>query len=188
MDIETYRRAMEDLDLPCACLTNHGDMSDYLRMAAVARPGTSLIPGVEISSPRGDFLIFSSDLDFLAALAPAQALPSRDDLPGRTAVVWAHPFAGIAGGLPPDDEHVRDVAASVDAIEVYNGNWPDPAASVRNLEIAASYSLAEVGGSDSHNPQQLLCCWTEFPGGCRQAALIEAILARETRAVIPSRC
>lgn len=180
---------MRGLGLGCACITNHGDIGDYLELSKILEPGIELIPGVEISSPRGDFLIYSGDIDFLDSLEPSQPLPRRATLPeGDVAVVWAHPFAGIRGGLPPEDAHVRAVAADVDAIEVYNGNWPDPQASERCREIAAAHCLAEVAGSDTHRRDQLMRCWTELDAECGVEGLVNAIKAGRTRAAVPSPC
>ncbi len=188
MDTRSYLKALGELGLACACLTNHGDMKDFDSITRDAPRELTMIAGVEISAPRGDFLLFATDLEFLDGLAPAQELPSRNRRPQQTAVVWAHPFAGIPGGLEIDDAHVRDVAEAVDAIEIYNGNWPDAAASGRAMKIARHYGLAEVGGSDSHSADQLMRCWTEADQICGAEDLIEAILSGETRGAIPSLC
>ncbi|GBE57422.1 PHP domain protein [bacterium BMS3Abin01] len=178
LGVESYLRAMEMLGVSTVCVTNHGDMADYRRLVRLAPAGTTVTPGVEISSPEGDFLLFSADIAFLETLSPVQDLPARRDRPAGTAVVWAHPFAGIRGGLAVTDSHVQGVAGRVDGIEVFNGNWPDAQASGRAEEIAAHYGLARLGGSDSHRRRQLFRCWTEVEEG----TLAEAILRRKTSA------
>jgi predicted metal-dependent phosphoesterase TrpH len=181
MGLAEYLDAIQALGLDVACLTNHGDLDDYLEMKRLSPPGLSLVPGVEISSPEGDFLLFSPDTDFLSGLEPSQQLPPRRYRPHGTAVVWAHPFAGIRGGLDAGHHHVRRVAAQVDGIEVFNGNWPDDAASVSAVEAAERYGLAQLGGSDSHRREQLLRCWTGVDGSVRDGAgLAKAVLEHRT--------
>ncbi len=161
MGVEEYARAAAALAPAPVFLTNHGDMRDFHALAALLPPETLLVAGVEVSTPAGDFLVFSTDVGFLEELGPAAEDMSGLRTGGDSIVVWAHPFAGIAGGLPPADPHVREVAAQVDGIEVYNGNWPDEAASRRALAAAERYGLAAMGGSDAHHRSQLMRCWTE---------------------------
>lgn len=168
------------LGLKALCLTNHGDVADFDALGASG--GLSVIPGVEISSPEGDFLVFSADLEFLRSLKAVQSLPAPADRPPETAVVWAHPFAGIPGGRGVDEGYLADVADRVDGIEVYNGNWPDDAASEYARSVADLYGLAELGGSDAHQEANLLRCWTEYEGEPDVRGLVAAIRRRRTRA------
>lgn len=183
-----YLKAIASFGLRAACITNHGDMGDFETMSAGAPPGVVIIPGVEISSESGDFIVFSTDLDFLGSLDAVQELPVPGGRPPETAVVWAHPFAGSAGGRGPNDEYVKQVADRVDGIEVFNGNWPDAEASRRAREIAGRYDLAELGGSDAHRRELLYRCWTEVGEIDGPAALISAIRDRATRAVSGVAC
>ena len=66
----------------------------------------------------------------------------------------------------------------------YNGNWLDEEASVLSRRIALEYNLAELGGSDTHQPESLMRCSTVIDREITNAAeLIAAILERETAAV-----
>lgn len=162
-------------------MTNHGDIGDY-QLLAQKPAQLLLIPGVEISSEEGDFLIFSTDMDFLASLQPLQPLPERSLRPRDTAVVWAHPFAGAPGGLGADSGYLGRIAGQVDGIEVFNGNWPDTAASEAAVELARRFRLAQLGGSDAHREDQLLRCWTEVERCEGVADLIGAIKQMRTEA------
>lgn len=142
----------------------------------------TVIPGVEISSEEGDFIIFSGDFSYLDSLEAFQSLPDRNSQPGGAAVVWVHPFAGIPGGSGVSEEFIRQVARKVDGIEVYNGNWPDEKASVLAREIATAYGLAELGGSDAHRRQALNRCWTEVEDVGSAVDLVQAIRAKATTA------
>lgn len=168
------------LQLKVICLTNHGDMADFDSLSP--SPGLTVIPGVEISSPEGDFIVFAADHDYLRSLQVVQPLPEPSARPPGTAVIWAHPFAGTAGGRGVDDGYIASVAARVDGIEVYNGNWPDAEASARAREIARRFGLAELGGSDAHREKSLLRCWTEVEGVGGARELVAAIRERRTGA------
>lgn len=184
LSIEDYLEAASILSLETLCVTNHGDTGDYESMVAMAPQHLHIIPGVEISSPHGDFLVFSTDMAFLSSLEPVQALPDRRSRPPGTAVVWAHPFAGNPGGADAGNEYIREITDVIDGIEVYNGNWPDDAASALARRIAGESGLAELGASDSHRRESLMCCHTVFNGEINNAAdLVAAILKRETAAV-----
>jgi len=184
MSIEAYLEAALVLGLETICITNHGETGDYETLVALAPGELHIIPGVEISSPEGDFLVFSTDETFLGTLNAVQSLPDRCSRPPRTAVVWAHPFAGNPGAADTGSEYIRGIATGIDGIEVYNGNWPDEEASDLALRIARDYDLAELGGSDAHRRESLMRCHTVFNGEITNAAeLVAAILEKRTAAV-----
>lgn len=184
MTIEAYLEAASGLGLKTICVTNHGETGDYLTIKALAPDGPHVIPGVEISSPEGDFLVFSTDMAFLDSLEPVQPLPDRGSRPPLTAVVWAHPFAGNPGANGVARDYIQGMAAGVDGIEVFNGNWPDEHASAVARSVAGEYGLAELGGSDTHRMGQVMRCHTVFDGEITNAAeLVAAILDRNTLAV-----
>lgn len=182
MGLHSYLKALDELGVEVACVTNHGDMSDFDELARHAPARLTIIPGVEISSIDGDFIFFSTDYDFLRSLEAAQPLPDRQERPAKTAAVWAHPFAGVAGGLMMGEEYIARVARQVDGIEIYNGNWPDEDASETARRVAADYGLAELGGSDAHRRESLMQCWTEVGEIESAGGLVNAILKRSTEA------
>lgn len=183
MTTKAYLEAAALLDLSVIFVTNHGNMVDYDSLKTAAPADMVIIPGVEISSREGDFLIYSVDHDFLRTLQADQPLPPREERPLQTAVVWAHPFAGRPGALGMSQEYIAGVASSVDGIEVYNGNWPDDEASIEAARIATKYGLAELGGSDTHRREQLMRCWTEMGEEIKTGAdFVEAIKNRNTTA------
>jgi len=184
MPVREYLEAALALGLETICITNHGDMNDYEALRGSAPGHLHVIPGVEISSPDGDFLVFSADNAFLSGLEAVQHLPEPNRRPSGTAVVWAHPFAGNPGGAGASGEYIREIVAGIDGIEVFNGNWPDDDASRLARSIAEQYGLAELGGSDSHRSDFLMRCHTEFENDIKNAAnLVAAILGRQTVAV-----
>ena len=168
-------------------LTNHGDISDNLKLApALAAEGVLLVHGVEISTLFGDFVIFSPDLDFLSAFAAVQDAPRAGEIPDDAAVVWVHPAAG--GGRSGSAYYPgleRMVAGVVDAVEVYNGSWLDERYVTTAEQIAAQLGAARTGGSDAHAAGQLMACYTELPDPVRSTA--DVVAALKQRRTIPHR-
>lgn len=182
MRVSSYLDAIIELELEAACLTNHGEMRDFEHLARIAPADLMLIPGVEISSEEGDFIVFSTDYEYLDSLLPSQRLPDPREHPGETAVVWAHPFAAI-GVNSFSEKYIAGVAARVDGIEVFNGNWMDEQGVELARRVAAEHDLAELGGSDAHRRENLFKCWTEVDPIGSADDFIAAVKGRQTTAV-----
>ncbi|NLE22857.1 MAG: hypothetical protein GX624_08780 [Actinobacteria bacterium] len=169
-----------DNAVEAVALTNHGDISDNLRLGpALAAEGVLLIDGVEISTLFGDFVVFSPDLDYLATLRAVQEALRPGEVPDHAAVVWVHPGAG--GGRSgshyyPGIEHM--VAGAVDAVEVFNGSWLGQDHVAIAEELAATLGVARTGGSDAHDPADLMTCFTELPDPITSTADVVRALRR----------
>jgi hypothetical protein len=176
-----------DHRVEAVALTNHGDVADNLRLGpALEAEGVLLINGVEISTLFGDFVIFSPDLDYLATLRSVQDAPRAGQVPEDAAVVWVHPGAG--GGRSGSVyyqgiEHM--IAGVVDAVEVYNGSWLGDRYVAAAEEIAANLGAARTGGSDAHDPAELMRCYTELPDPVRSTA--DVVQALQLRRTVPHR-
>jgi predicted metal-dependent phosphoesterase TrpH len=166
-------------------LTNHGDISDNLKLApALAAEGVLLVHGIEISTLFGDFVVFSPDTDYLGTLADVQDAPRAGEVPDDAAVVWVHPAAG--GGRSGSAYYPgleRMVAGIVDAVEVYNGSWLGERYVTTAEQIAAQLGAARTGGSDAHQAGQLMACYTELPDPVRTTA--DVVTALKQRRTIP---
>lgn len=177
----TYREYIAwcvEHEVEAVALTNHGDVSDNRVLAdALAAEGVLLLHGVEISTPFGDIVVFSPDLDYLAGFRDVQALPRPDEVPGHAALVWVHPGAG--GGRSgsvyyPGIE--REVGPVVHGVEVFNGSWLERRYVEVAEALAAHLGAARTGGSDAHEVGQLMACYTELPDPVRSTAdLVTAI-------------
>jgi hypothetical protein len=164
-------------------LTNHGDISDNLKLApALAAEGVLLVHGIEISTLFGDFVVFSPDTDYLSTLAAVQDAPRAGEVPDDAAVVWVHPAAG--GGRSGSAYYPgleRMVAGVIDAVEVYNGSWLGERYVTTAEQIAAQLGAARTGGSDAHEAGQLMACYTELPDPVRTTAdVVNALKQRRT--------
>jgi predicted metal-dependent phosphoesterase TrpH len=168
-------------------LTNHGDVSDNLKLeGALKAEGVVLVHGVEISTIFGDFVVFSPDLDYLATLRDVQDALRRDEVPAHAAVVWVHPVAG--GGRSgsvfyPGLE--RLVAPGIDAVEVYNGSWLDERYVEPAERMVEVLGLAATAGSDAHVTPALGRCVTEFPEPVTSTA--DVVTALHARSTVPRR-
>lgn len=168
-------------------LTNHGDVSDNrLLEQRLAAEGVLLVHGVEISTPYGDYVVFSPDLDYLARFRDVQDAPQQGELPDHAALVWVHPAAG--GGRSgsayfPGLE--RMVAGVIDAVEVYNGAWLADRYVSAAEEIAGQLGLARTGGSDAHDVGHLMRCYTQIPDPVRSTA--DVVTALKRRLTLPQR-
>ncbi len=168
-------------------LTNHGDTSDNLRVAeALTEEGILLIHGVEISTLFGDFLIYSDDLEYLATFREVQGPPRAGQIAAHAAVVWAHPLGG--GGMSGSAYYPgleREVAGNIDAVEVFNGNWPDESFVHGAEAIAAQLGVPRTGGSDAHRLERIMYAYTEIPGTVESTS--DVVRAIKEATTIPHR-
>jgi predicted metal-dependent phosphoesterase TrpH len=173
-----------DNAIEAVALTNHGDISDNRKLGpALAAEGVLLVDGIEISTLFGDFVIFSADLDYLETLRAVQDAPRPGMVPEDAAVVWVHPGAG--GGRSgtayyPGKENMD--AGAVDAVEVFNGSWLGDRYVGIAEQIAGSLGAARTGGSDAHQPGDLMMCYTELPDPVTGTAdVVQALQFGRTR-------
>ena len=136
-----------------AAVTDH-DSVDGIRFVcelASAYPDILIIPGVEISTPRGDIVVLGT-----------QELPPKpwsvenviDFAKDNSYVsVAAHPYRDF--GIGDYAQKCR-----IDAIEVLNGNSLY-SANKQAYELAKSLGLPGVAGSDAHKPSELYAVYTE---------------------------
>jgi len=172
-----------DHQVEAVALTNHGDVSDNRKLeGALAAEGILLVHGVEVSTMLGDLVVFSPDLDYLATFGDVQEAPAAGSVPPDAAVVWVHPGAGggrSGSAFYPGLE--RLVAPILDAIEIYNGGWLDERYVSIATSIADQLGVARTGGSDAHEPDDLMTCYTEFPEPLRSTAdIVDGLKRRLT--------
>lgn len=168
-------------------LTNHGRVDDNRALEPVLdSEGIVLLHGVEISTPCGDFVIYSPDLDYLATFRDVQDLPDSTGIPDHAAVVWVHPVAGGGRSRAPYSPTLDAmVAPLVDAIEVYNGTWLQDEHIAGAERIATTLGLPCTGGSDAHTAEAIMSCYTEIPGEVTSTE--DLVKALRDRATIPRR-
>ena len=175
--------------VPAIALTNHGDVGDNRRLEGpLAEVGTVLVHGVEISTPSGDFIVYSPDLDYLAGFRAEQGVPEAGSIAAGAAVVWVHPAAGGGRSGSPYRAGLGDeLAPLIDAIEVWNGNWPQRRFVDTAARLCHRLGLPATAGSDAHRVERLGVCATEVQSEVRSTAdVVAAIKAGAIGAVGPA--
>ena len=182
-----YIRWCREHAVEAVALTNHGDVDDNRKLqSALAAEGVLLVHGVEISTLFGDFIILSPDLDYLERFRDVQDALRPGEVPDEAAVVWVHPGAG--GGRSGSAYYTgleRQVAETIDAVEVYNGSWLGARYVDVAERIAAELGVARTGGSDAHELEDLMRCYTEVPDPVTSTA--DVVAALKGRSTIPRR-
>ena len=172
-----------DHAIEAVALTNHGDISDNLHLGpALAAEGVLLIDGIEISTLFGDFVIFSPDLDYLSTLRSVQDAPRAGRRPGgrrgRLGTPGRRRRAQRLRLLPGHREHGRRRGGRRGGLQRLVARRP-----VRRIaeQIAAELGAARTGGSDAHDPAELMACYTELPDPVRSTAdVVQALRQRRT--------
>ena len=178
ISLRDYIASCADAGVEAIALTNHGNVGDNRTLeGALAAEGVLLIHGVEISTLFGDFVIFCPDLDYLATFRDVQDFVRAGQLRDDAAMVWVHPAAG--GGRSGSAYYQgleRMVADSIHAVEVFNGSWLGEKYVQAAEQIAGQLGLPRTGGSDAHDPAELMACYTELPDPVRSTAdVVDAI-------------
>lgn len=140
-----------------------------------------IIRGAEYSSADGHILLFGIDERTINALgrhAPAIDAVRAANEAGGAAVV-AHPFREWS--LFSSD--ISDKGFT--AIEAFNGHNNDEE-NRKALVAAESLKLPTTGGSDSHSPEEVGACYTEFFGGVTVENFIERLKSGAFRGVCRS--
>jgi len=170
---------------PMATVTDFGTIRGAVELRAML-PACRVFTGIEVRTPQGDFLVFSTDERYLANLPPN--LDSVGDLrrDGETAVIWAHPYVNQRARSYEVIElpEVEAVIPFVDGIELFNGTMLRlnqqhflRTGYFQNLmRIAIDAGLTMTGGSDAHEPENLGRCFTRFSVDLPdQRSLVEAL-------------
>ena len=161
--------------------TDHGSMEATARLREVL-PEALVIPGIEIEADEGDFLVYSTDADYLRSLEKFHGSVAEIRRDNETAVVWAHPCVTQrvdlsktekirscdCGGL--DREQIAVIMRHIDGLELFNGTLLTLATHglirptyFNNLRYLAKVNnLACTGGSDAHEEEAWCKAWTEF--------------------------
>lgn len=161
--------------------TDHGSFR-AMTLLMKELPDSLVIPALEVEAEEGDFLVYSTNLDYIFSLEPFDGSVMKLRRDETTAVVWAHPCVsqrvdlsktngatnGERGGL--DDAQITAILENIDGLELFNGTMLSLAACglvkptyFSNLQyLARRHNLACTGGSDAHEEESWSKVWTEF--------------------------
>ncbi len=146
---------------------------EELRAAA---PGLVILGGVEVTGAGGDVLCYGvTDLAPLRRGTEWRALTRAVRRQGGACVAahpnrWNQPFERLLVEQEPE----------LDGIEVMSNNM-DADLRVRAAGLLEKYPhFAQLGNSDSHQPETVGCCYTDFDAEIRSSAdLVAAIRGRK---------
>lgn len=172
-------RAAEAAGLDGVVLTEHDYMWEEWELEEL-RAATTLVvlAGVEVAGRGGDVLVYGITNPFKVPQGMRWGDLVREVHGQGGAAVAAHPNRWGQ----PFEKVVRDSGAELDGIEVMSNNM-DADLRTRAAELLRKYPhFAQLGNSDSHAPETVGCCYTEFDCEIRtNGDLVRAI--RERRGV-----
>jgi len=190
--LEAVFRYAEIKDLPLLTLTDFGTVEGCLALRQLFT-GRRVMMGIEVRAPEGDFLVFSSDEEYVSSLPeriPTVRHLRRDE---RTVVIWAHPFVSQHAKTYEVDSlpEVGRVVPFIDGLELFNGTMlsmiRDDLLQVdyyRNLmRIALDHGLAMLAGSDAHEPDLIGRCHVTFES--RGDAVTDFLRAVKQQRIMP---
>jgi predicted metal-dependent phosphoesterase TrpH len=150
-----------------AAITDHDSVRGCKATVELASdyPDIVIIPGVEITTPKGDMLVLGTDKLPPKPWTPENIADYTTSIAGVSIV--AHPFRLYGMG-----EFARNVKA--DAIEVLNGG-SSPSANTHAKELAKSMGLPGTAGSDAHQLSELFSVNCSIDAGLNVEEILAAI-------------
>jgi predicted metal-dependent phosphoesterase TrpH len=175
-------RAANAAGLDGIVITEHDTLwpEDELEELRAAAPDLVVLGGVEITGLGGDVLCYGvTDLSRLPRGTPWPELCREVERQGGVAVAahpnrWGQPFEKI----------VREQSPALGGIEVMSKNMDDELRAGAQELLVRFPHFAQLGNSDSHEPETVGCCYTEFDAEIRGIGdLVAAIRGRRGRAM-----
>lgn len=138
-------------------------------------PDLVILSGVEVTGRGGDVLVYGISDPFKLPRGIGWGELVREVHRQGGAAVAAHPNRWGQ----PFERVVRESGAELDGIEVMSNNMDDELRG-QAAELLVRYPrYAQLGNSDSHAPETVGCCYTDFAADIRTAAdLVAAIRGR----------
>lgn len=161
--------------IEAVAVTDHNTLEGYFKVKKLASSyqDVLIIPGIEVSTTRGDLLILGAAEVPRAPWTVESVVDFAEEREALTVV--PHPYGAYGLG---------DLAKNldVDAIEVSNGRLPS---SLNRLAVrlAKETGLPGVAGSDAHSVNELWTAYTEVNASLQIDEILEAIKAGCARPV-----
>jgi predicted metal-dependent phosphoesterase TrpH len=151
---------------------------DELRASA---PGIVIFAGVEVTGRGGDMLCYGITDPFVLPRGIEWPKLCREVHKQGGACVAAHPNRWGQ----PFEQLLKEQRPEIDGIEVLSNNM-DPDLRRRAAALLTKYPhFAQLGNSDSHQPNTVGCCYTDFDAEIRSNAdLVAAIREKKGVAMV----
>jgi predicted metal-dependent phosphoesterase TrpH len=149
---------------------------EELEELRAAAPGLVILAGVEVTGTGGDVLCYGATDPFALPRGIEWPKLAREVHRQGGACVAAHPNRWGQ----PFEKLVREKRPELDGIEVMSNNM-DADLRSRAQELLKTFPhFAQLGNSDSHQPNTVGCCYTDFEVEIRTTAdLVAAIRGRK---------
>jgi predicted metal-dependent phosphoesterase TrpH len=181
MDPFDLLRAAKAAGLDGIVITEHDYWwpDDELEELRAAAPDLVILAGVEVTARGGDVLCYGISNPFALPRGIAWPELCREVHRQGGACIAAHPNRWNQ----PFEKILREQTPELDGIEAMSNNM-DADLRARAAELLRKYPhFAQLGNSDSHAPETVGCCYTEFDCEIRTATdLISAIRGRRGKA------
>ncbi len=150
-----------------AAVTDHGTVQgvEVARKLAAPYPDILIIPGVEITTPKGDIVLLGTEelppkpwiVEGIVGFARKNACIS----------IAVHPFREWGLGE-------ATTTSGVDAVEILNGA-SSAEANRQAHDLAREMGVPGVAGSDSHRPSELFSVYTEVQASLDVDEILDAV-------------
>jgi predicted metal-dependent phosphoesterase TrpH len=174
--LELVRRARE-VGLDGVVLTEHDYLwtEEELHDLRAFAPDLVILAGVEVTGRGGDVLCYGVTNPFALPRGAEWGHIIREVHRQGGVAVAAHPYRWGQ----PFDKVAKDAGADLDGVEVMSNNMDPGLRAKAAALLARSPQYAQLGNSDSHAPDTVGCCYTEFAATVRtNADLVAAIRGR----------
>jgi predicted metal-dependent phosphoesterase TrpH/glycosyltransferase involved in cell wall biosynthesis len=151
--VDVLLATARDVGLGAIAVTDHNEISGALdARAKAAEYGVKVIVGEEVkTADQGEVIGLFIEEKIPRGMTLAETIAEIRRQGGLVYV--PHPFDRLHS--VPDYEHMLDVVADVDAIEVFNPRIAIPAFNEEAVRFAGKYRIVGGAGSDSHVAQGL---------------------------------
>jgi predicted metal-dependent phosphoesterase TrpH len=156
-------------------ITDHNTLDGYfqVRRLAAAYQDLVVIPGIEVTTTRGDIILLG-----IEEKPPYMtALESVVDFAKERAALIVVPHPYRVSGIGDAAEKI-----AADAIEIMN-TWATSQENKLAQQLAKARNLPGVAGSDAHKPDQLWTAYTEVDAEPDVASILSAIKNGRVKAV-----
>ena len=170
--------AAQDAGLDGIVITEHDYFWPEAELAELraAAPNLVILSGVEVTGRGGDMLVYGITDPFALPRGIAWPELCREVHRQGGVAVAAHPNRWNQ----PFERLLRDPGVELDGIEVMSNNMDTDLRKLAEKMLRKYPQFAQLGNSDSHAPETVGCCYTDFDAEIRTASdLVAAIRGRK---------
>ena len=155
--------------LDALAITDHNQVDGALSLAE--KTDVLIIPGIEVSTQSGHVVGLNVNKNIPKGLSVNETVDCIHDAGGLA--VACHPFAWFKGSLK------KNINEKFDAIETINSSaFPFLRCKKKSVELAKKFNLAQIAGTDAHNPQSIGLAYTLLEADLTIDSILQAILEK----------